>query len=115
MIATGNTEEEVQKAIDVIKGRIAFYGSTPGYRGVLECHGWGELQGELNFLMKQHRTGEMASLIDDEILNTFAIIGEPNAVVEQVVRRFGDLVDRTAFHAPSLSDDEIGPLLEKLR
>jgi len=115
MIATGNTEEEVQKAIDVIKGRIAFYGSTPGYRGVLECHGWGELQGELNFLMKQHRTEEMASLIDDEILNTFAIIGEPNAVVEQVVRRFGDMVDRTAFHAPSLKDDEIGPLLEKLR
>ncbi len=115
MIATGSTDEEILKSIEVIRGRIAFYGSTPGYRSVLDCHGWGELQGELNRLMKQHRTEEMADLIDDEILNTFAIIGEPNAVVDEVVERFGDLIDRTAFHASALSDEELGSLLEQFR
>ena len=33
--------------------QIAFYGSTPAYRGVLELHGWGDLQTELNALSKQ--------------------------------------------------------------
>ncbi|HIG43751.1 MAG: TIGR03617 family F420-dependent LLM class oxidoreductase [bacterium] len=115
MIATGHTEEDMNTAIDVIRDRIAFYGSTPGYRTVLDLHGWGALQGELNRLMKQHRTSEMASLIDDEILHTFAIVGEPNAVVEEMVQRYSDIVDRTAFYAPSLADDEIASLIGKLQ
>ncbi len=114
MIATGTTEEDIEKAIEVIRGRIAFYGSTPGYRGVLELHGWGELQPELNRLMKQHRTDEMSDLIDDEILETFAIIGEPKAVVDEVIERFGDLVDRTGFQCPSLDDEDLSSLLAKL-
>ena len=101
--------------MNVIRGRIAFYGSTPGYRTVLDLHGWGDLQPELNRLMKQHRTDEMAHLIDDEILHAFAIVGEPDAVVDEMMKRYGDIVDRTAFHAPSLADDEIAGLLAKLR
>lgn len=115
MIATGRTGEELDRAIEVVRGRIAFYGSTPGYRAVLELHGWGELQGELNKLMKQHRTTEMAALVDDEILRTFAIIGEPESVVDEVKRRFSDLVDRTGFHCPSLQDDDLSELLVRLR
>ena len=105
----------MQRSIEIIRGRIAFYGSTRGYRGVLELHGWGELQTELNFLMKQHRTAEMSDLIDDDILKTFAIIGEPAAVVEEISRRFGDLADRTAFHCTSLKDEDLNALLVKLR
>ena len=33
--------------------QVGFYGSTPAYRGVLEVHGWGELQSELNVLSKR--------------------------------------------------------------
>ena len=115
MVATGATQEDMDKAVEVIKGRIAFYGSTPGYRGVLELHGWGELQTELNRLMKSHRTDEMASLIDDDILNTFAIIGEPETVVTTMLSRFGDIIDRTAFYSPSLTDDQNIDLVAKLR
>jgi probable F420-dependent oxidoreductase len=32
---------------------LAFYGSTPAYRPVLDTHDWGELQPELNALSKQ--------------------------------------------------------------
>ena len=56
---------------DASKGtrqQIAFYGSTPAYRGVLELHGWGDLQTELNTLSKQGEWVEMGDLIDDEIL-----------------------------------------------
>ena len=51
-----------------VKQQIAFYGSTPAYRGVLELHGWGDLQTELNALSKQGKWVEMGELIDDEIL-----------------------------------------------
>ena len=52
-----------------VQQQIAFYGSTPAYRGVLELHGWGDLQAELNALSKQGEWVEMGELIDDEILN----------------------------------------------
>ncbi len=32
---------------------LAFYGSTPAYRLVLDVHGWGDLQAELNAVSKQ--------------------------------------------------------------
>ena len=40
-------------------------------------HGWGGLQDELNTLSKQGEWAKMGTLIDDEILNTFAVVGEP--------------------------------------
>ena len=41
--------------------QIAFYGSTPAYRKVLELHGWGDLQDELNRLSKEGRWAEMGA------------------------------------------------------
>ena len=114
LIATGNSDQEINHAIEVARGRIAFYGSTPGYRMVLEAHGWGELQTELNKLMKQHRTEEMAMLIEDDILAAFTIVGSPDEVVDEWVGRFGDLIDRTSFNAGALDDQQVGSILEKL-
>jgi hypothetical protein len=39
----------------------------------------------------------MAAGIDDEILHTFAAVGSPAAVAEQLQHRFGDVVDRLGF------------------
>jgi probable F420-dependent oxidoreductase len=114
MIASGTTEKEFEKARHFAKDRIAFYGSTPGYRGVFELHGWGDLQGELNFLHKQHRTEEMVALIDDEILHTFAVVGEPADVVAEILKRYGDIINRTAFSIPSLRDEDHAELLQQL-
>lgn len=115
MIATGDTEEELDRAVRVIRDRLAFYGSTPGYRAVLELHGWGELQSELNFLMKQHRSEEMANLITDEVLAVFAIVGEPEQVVDEFRQRFGTVVNRTTFTVPGMADDRIAELIARLK
>ncbi|MEC8867804.1 MAG: LLM class F420-dependent oxidoreductase, partial [Pseudomonadota bacterium] len=95
--------------------RIAFYGCTVAYRPVLEIHGWGELQDELISLNRQRRRNEMSRLISDEVLETLAIVGDPRSVVEQMLRRFGSLIDRTGFSVPNISDDELGSVLEQLR
>jgi probable F420-dependent oxidoreductase len=103
-VVTGQNEEEMKGADSATRQQIAFYGSTPAYRGVLELHGWGGLQDELNTLSKQGKWVEMGELIDDEILNTFAVVAEPDKVAAELNRRYGDVVDRLSFYAPGASD-----------
>jgi probable F420-dependent oxidoreductase len=105
-VVTGNNEEEMAAAAAGTRQQIAFYGSTPAYRGVLEVHGWGELQDELNRLSKQGQWVEMGNLITDEILETFAVVGQPEHVAPELHRRYGDVIERISFYAPYKSDPE---------
>ena len=105
-VVTGTNEEEYEAARRGTKQQIAFYGSTPAYRGVLELHGWGDLQGDLNRLSKQGEWAQMGELVDDEILGTFAVIGEPEEIPAKMLDRYGDVVDRLSFYAPYKSDRE---------
>ena len=74
--------------------QIAFYGSTPAYRPVLEAHGWGDLQGELNAMSKRGEWDEMGERITDEILEQFAVVGQPKEIPGLLRARWGDTVDR---------------------
>ena len=74
MVVTGATEADIAAAAAVTRAQLAFYGSTPAYKVVLDAHGWGDLQPELNRLSKEGRWDVMASLIDDEMLDTFAVV-----------------------------------------
>jgi len=103
-VVTGSTAAEIEKAKTATRQQIAFYGSTPNYRGVLELHGWGELQPELNSLSKQGKWVEMGALIDDEMLSTFAVVASPEGVGEELAKRYGGIVDRCSFYAPYRSD-----------
>jgi len=100
MVVTGGDEAGFEAATKAVRTQLAFYGSTPAYRPVLELHGWGDLQGELNTLSKRGAWDEMALLIDDEMLNTFAVVGEIDDIAGQVRRRFEGIVDRFNFYAP---------------
>ena len=115
IVASGNDEESIEAAIAAARDRIAFYGSTEAYRPVLELHGWGDLQSELNMLNKRQQQRQMADVISDEILHTIAIIGTPEEVVDTMKARFGDVIGRTSFRVPSLKDEEQAELLQRLR
>jgi probable F420-dependent oxidoreductase len=95
-VATGSNEEEFTEAKRATRQQIAFYGSTPAYKPVLDSLGAGELQGELNAMSKQGRWVEMAELIDDGMLGEFAVVGEPAAIAGQIQARYGDVIDRTS-------------------
>jgi probable F420-dependent oxidoreductase len=105
-VVTGNDEKQLDEASSGTRQQIAFYGSTPAYRPVLDIHGWGGLQEELNTLSKQGKWVEMGGLIDDEILNTFAVVGEPETIAPELHRRYGDVIERINFYAPYKSDPE---------
>jgi hypothetical protein len=103
---TGNDGDEIAKAGEATKQQIAFYGSTPSYRPVLDLHGWGGLQDELNTLSKQGRWEEMGTVVDDEVLNTFAVVGEPEEIGSELHRRYGDCIQRISFYAPYKVDPD---------
>ena len=105
-VVTGANEEQMEQAAAGTRQQIAFYGSTPAYRGVLEHHGWGDLQDDLNRLSKEGKWVEMGGLIDDDILNTFAVVGEPEQIAPELSKRYGDVVSRISFYAPYKSDPE---------
>ena len=103
-IATGFDETQLADAVAAVRQQISFYGSTPAYRKVLELHGWGDLQDELNALSKRDGWDRMPELIDDEVLHTFAVVGEPDQVAAELNRRYGDVVHRMTLTVPHQSD-----------
>ena len=73
-VVTGTDDESMAAAAKGVRQQIAFYGSTPAYRPVLELHGWGDLQTELNTLSKRGEWVKMGELIDDDVLDAFAVV-----------------------------------------
>ncbi|MGW3420066.1 LLM class F420-dependent oxidoreductase [Streptomyces phaeochromogenes] len=118
LTATGRTEEELARAVDGTRRQIAFYGSTPAYRGVLELHGWGELGDELNALSKSDRADKweaMGGLVDDDVLHAFAVVAEPGRVAAEIRLRYGSLVDRVSFYTAYEIDAEVWePIVQEL-
>lgn len=100
IVCVGRDESEYAAATMGVKGLLAFYGSTPSYRPVLDAHGWGDLHLELNALSKQGRWVDMIGLIDDEVLTTIAVCGTPPEVAAKLQRRFEGVADRVAFYMP---------------
>jgi probable F420-dependent oxidoreductase len=114
-VVTGRSEGEWEQARTGITRQIAFYGSTPAYRGVLELHGWGELQTELNAMSKRGEWVAMGERISDEILEAFAVVAEPEKVPGALKERFGGVVDRVLCTFPWATDAERRAYLEELR
>jgi len=119
LVVTGRTEEEMATADVGVRRQIAFYGSTPAYRSVLEMHGWGDLGVELNRLSRgtdNDRWVRMGELIDDEVLAAFAVVAEPDALGPALAARFGGVVDRFTFYTPyELDEAMLAPAIEALR
>ncbi len=104
MMAAGDTDEELETAIATIRGQIAFYASTPAYRVILDCHGWGDLQPELQRMTRENRWDLMNDLITDEILNAFAVVGHTREIAGKIRQRVGDSVARVSLVTPYCTD-----------
>jgi probable F420-dependent oxidoreductase len=87
-------EDDDSPALAAARGTIAFSGSTPAYRAVLEHHGWGELGAELHTLSKRGEWETMGSIVDDDVLHTFFAIGNASEVGKMIIDRFGTAADR---------------------
>lgn len=107
MVTTGRTEDELRDAIAGTRRQIGFYASTPAYEPVLAHHGWSALHDEARTLTKAGRWTELADLIDDEVLNAFAVVGDADKVRAGLRERFGGLVDRVTLSLPYQAADDL--------
>jgi probable F420-dependent oxidoreductase len=94
MVATGENDAELATATAAVRKQIAFYGSTPAYRKVLELHGWGDLHPELHRLSLAGEWDTMGSLIDDEMLCAFGAVGPVDSIATTLRNRCEGVVDR---------------------
>jgi len=93
IVVAADEPGELDRIKSAVRKQLAFYGSTPAYAPVLECHGWGDLHLELNALSKKGDWDAMAERIDDEILETVAIVGSRREVAAKLTARAGGLAD----------------------
>jgi probable F420-dependent oxidoreductase len=115
-VTVGRNEQEMATAVTGTKKQIAFYASTPAYRGVLELHGWGDLQPELTRLSKAGGWDEMGELITDDMLHTFSVVGTPDEVGAALRKKLGDLAQRITCYATYDVDPAVwGPVRDALR
>ncbi|GAA3720917.1 TIGR03617 family F420-dependent LLM class oxidoreductase [Gordonia hankookensis] len=126
LAAAGRSEDDFEVVPEIIvsvgddhastRMLLAFYGSTPAYRPVLDAHGWGDLQPELNTMSKQGRWQEMATLIDDEILHTIAACGTPAQVAAHIRDRVDGVSERICLYQPGpIAVDALAEIVDALR
>jgi probable F420-dependent oxidoreductase len=106
LVATGADEQGLTAAIAKVREQIAFYAATPAYRAVLDLHGWGDLHTELHRLSRRGDWQTMTGLVDDTVLTTFAVVGEPAEAGAEIARRYAGLVDRFTLYTPYPLDEE---------
>ena len=93
LVATGERGADLDAAVEVVRGQLAFYGSTPAYAPVMELHGWGSLHPRLNALSKEGRWDDMAALVPDEMLESIAVVGRRDEIAGLVRAKVDGIAD----------------------
>ena len=99
IVGLGLTDEQVDAARTAVRGLIAFYGSTPAYRPVLDVHGWGDLQVRLRDLTRAGDWAALPGAVPDEVVDAIGLVGRPDEVAAGLRRRFARC-DRVALSTP---------------
>jgi probable F420-dependent oxidoreductase len=103
-----------RSSLDNMKGevcrRIAFYASTRTYSSVLQCHGFEEIGQRLHEMSLRGEWSDMTQLVSDEMLETFAVIGEYDEIAGKFIQRYGGLINEVNFSVPTASPIEEGQL-----
>ena len=110
-VAMGRDEAEIMAAALAVGKQIAFYGSTPAYLPVLDLHGWAGVHEELNAASRRGEWEAMASIVTEEIVREFAVVGTPEQVAAQLRARFGGVATRLSFSTPYEVAPELWPRL----
>lgn len=93
-----------------VREQIAFYMSTPAYRTIVDLHGWTAAAEQLSRMARRGEWQAMGDLIDDAMLDAFAVTGRWADLPRLVKDRYaGRLLDRVMFYLPYVpGEDDAG-------
>jgi probable F420-dependent oxidoreductase len=97
-MAMGDSDEEVEERRGQVRAQLAFYGSTPSYRPVLEAIGYGDLQPRLTALTKSNDWDRLAEVLPADFMDHFAVSGRPEDMPELARKHLGDRPNRTSSY-----------------
>jgi probable F420-dependent oxidoreductase len=96
-VATGPDAAAVSQAVEKVRYRVAFYGSTPAYRGVFDLHGVGDLGLKLTEMSKQGQWSQMAAQVPDDVLDLFVARATYDELPAAIAARYGGIIDTVSI------------------
>ena len=99
-VATGPDEAAVVEAMEKVRRRIGFYGSTRTYSPILALHGLQELGLKLHRLSVQGRWDDMAAEVPDDVVRIFAACGTYGQIAAAIEQRYGGAADSIDLDFP---------------
>lgn len=114
-VVTAPDETSLQPLLEMIRYRVAFYGSTRTYSPVFALHGWEDLGEELHTLSTQGKWKEMPRLVNDEVLSAFVAVATHDKLQDAIERRFGGLSDCVELGYAASPAAELRELVQDLQ
>jgi len=114
-IAHDSRQEEALRA--GFRHTIAFYASTAAYLPVLQHSGLEDLHEPLKLLAREGRWSEMDRLIDDDVVDAFAVSDEPGALAARLSARYDGILTELALYRGGdrfATGDDMAVLIEAL-
>src|SRR5947208_590278 len=103
LVATAADRAGLAERIQDVRARVAFYASTPTYLAAFETDGHGETARQLQALSRAQRWEEMPALVDDAMLDAYAVIGTYDEITAKLRARYGALATHLEFTMPLAS------------
>lgn len=97
IVVTGRDEEQMTRSREAVRNQLGFYATTPAYRPVFDLHGYGELHDEATVLARAGRWSELGALVDDELVSTIAVVGEPHEIAPLLRERLAGISDSVSL------------------
>ena len=98
MTIIGESEEELVRARDETRLRIAFYGSTRTYAGVFDLHGWEGTSDRLHELQRAGDLKGMAATITDEMLEVYSLETTWDGLADALHDKYDGIADRVVMY-----------------
>ena len=83
---------------------------------MLELHGWGDLQPELRALSIEGEWEKMGTLIEDDVLESFALVAPLDQIGAKARQRYEGVADRIMLMLPpDVPDERISEIVKSAR
>ncbi|MDQ2803284.1 MAG: TIGR03617 family F420-dependent LLM class oxidoreductase [Pseudomonadota bacterium] len=104
-VATGADDEAVAAAMDRVRARVAFYGSTRTYLPILALHGLEDMGARLHRMSVAGEWAEMPGLVSDEVVRLFAVCATFDVLAAAIEARHGGAADALDLALPAGTPD----------
>jgi probable F420-dependent oxidoreductase len=100
-VAAGPDEATVAAAMEQVRCRIGFYGSTRTYMPILALHGLQDLGLKLHRMSVEGRWAEMGAQVSDDVVLIFAACGTYAQIAHEIEQRYGGAADTIDLDFPA--------------